>query len=131
MGRQPIGLHGPTHLPDGSDPIPASLVIVAGGVFNDGSVIEGTGFTVSDDGPVTSGGRTYEQYTVTFDTSFINPPVVELTPNNNNPTANGVYTVSLVSRTASAIVVATADVFDADLAHPDGGFDFIALEQLS
>lgn len=131
MTRQPIGLHGPTHDPtSGSDPIPgvgASPRIVWGGIFNDGNIIEGTGFTASDDGLV--GG--VEQYTITFTTPFTNPPVVLLTPNNDNgPVANnGRYTATLFSRTASAIVVITANIDDPDsLANQDGGFDFLAIE---
>ncbi len=46
MTRQPIGLHAYTHLPGGQDPLPlGGAYQVWGAIFNDGGVIEGTGFT--------------------------------------------------------------------------------------
>lgn len=46
MSRQPVGIHGPTHDPEiGSDPIPGFPRQVWGALLNDGSVLEGTGFT--------------------------------------------------------------------------------------
>lgn len=101
---------------------------VWGALFNDGTIIAGTGFAASDDGLV--GG--VEQYTVTFDTPFVNPPVVAITPNNNNGpggSTNGRYTATLYSRTNTEIVVITANIDDPDSLGPqDGGFDFLAVE---
>lgn len=101
--------------------------VIRGSVFNDGSIAEGTGFTVSDDGLVSG----VTQYTITFTTPFVNPPVVVVAPNNNNPASTiGRYTAtSLPPALTTAIIIITSNVDDPDSLGPqDGGFDFIAVE---
>ena len=106
-----------------------SFEAVWGALYNDAGIIAGTGFTTSWDN---NGGAPINDnyYTIYFDTPFANPPVVELTANNNNPpAANGRYTVSLWTRATDRIVVITENVDDPDsLAAQDGGFDFLAIE---
>ncbi len=102
---------------------------VRGALFNDANIIEGSGFTASWDN---NGGAPVNMnfYTIYFDTPFDNPPVVSLTPNNNNPPgAAGRYGVSLVTPTTGYVIVMTVDMDDPDsLAAQDGGFDFICME---
>lgn len=126
MTRQPIGHHAETHDPDtGEDPIRGGRM-VRGALFNDASIIEGTGFTASWDN---DGGApaSLNYYTITFTTPFTNPPVVLLAGNNNNPAGglDGEYTVTLKSRYADRIVVITVEL---DGTPADGGFDFVAIE---
>jgi hypothetical protein len=78
MSRQPIGLHAPTHLPDGSDPIEAELLTLTDGSLTIPDVTElfvGAGLKLTDLG----GGEgkiqipDYQTYTPVVTASSVNP----------------------------------------------------------
>lgn len=124
--------HGRSHGRGRSDEIPGLwdgvFEGVWGAIFNDADIIAGTGFTAEwNKEDLSASGEHF--YTIRFDTPFTNPPVVVLTPNNDNPpNIEGRYTATLITRNVAYIEVTTQDVDDADAAAHDGGFDFLAME---
>ncbi len=117
-----LPLHGRSHLPQGSDPIPGfnpGARILAGQIYDDAVIIAGTGFTASLTDP--------NEITVTFDTAFDDPPTVLCWPNNNLPAdVEGEYGVSQRDVTTGGFV-AFSTQFDGDTEFM-GGFNFAAIE---
>lgn len=123
--------HGRDHRPGGVDPIRIADFgvprMISGGLYNDATILAGAGFTATwdKDGGAPSSSN---YYTITFDTPFDNPPIVQLTANNNNsPGTDGAYDISLdpSGRHADRIVVFVTN-FDGTTG--DGGFDFLCIE---
>lgn len=100
--------------------------IVSGALYNDATIIAGTGFTAEwadEDGSSPSA----HLITVRFDSPFSEPgPIVALAANNNNPAdVEGEYVVSLKTRDPEFIVVEGKEL---DGTASIGGFDFLAVE---
>ncbi len=96
--RQPLGIHGATHLPDGQDPIPGIGYRQAfGQMYNDGTPINGPG---SGDWTAAQGAT---DITITFSPAFASPPAVTAIPNDSasgvgpNPTGCSVVQVSVAA----------------------------------